>query len=148
MRRIYFLFIAGTFLFGMASCNENKKKESETDTIQKAAKEGSSNAKAEVALNPPHGQPGHICEIPVGQPLPTNTKASSNSEQSLNPPHGQPGHVCEIPVGQPLPNGSTSGTVPTNVQLQTPLMKKHQKLNPPHGQPGHVCEIPVGQPLP
>lgn len=77
-----------------------------------------------VRLNPPHGQPGHICEIPVGSPLPStpvrsnaainaspqaataNTTAAPTAASNvrLNPPHGQPGHICEIPVGSPLPN--------------------------------------------
>lgn len=77
-----------------------------------------------VRLNPPHGQPGHICEIPVGSPLPstpvrsdaainsspqvatTNTTAAPTASNNvrLNPTHGQPGHICEIPVGSPLPN--------------------------------------------
>jgi|SRR5690554_6344922 len=160
MRRIYLLFIAGTFLFGMASCNDNKGKEADVTTENVTTTENtetstSSNTDTQVALNPPHGEPGHICEIPVGQPLPNgNAAAASNTSSSneavrLNPAHGQPGHVCEIPVGQPLPNASGTNTaVPNNVQLKTPLMKENQKLNPPHGQPGHVCEIPVGQPLP
>jgi len=147
MHRIYYLFIAGTFLFGMISCNENNKEESDIVTEGVISKEEDSSADAKVALNPPHGQPGHVCEIPVGQPLPINSKVS-NRGQRLNPPHGQPGHVCEIPIGQPLPNESPNGTVPINVNLQTPLMKNHQRLNPPHGQPGHICEIPVGQPFP
>src|SRR5699024_7251570 len=155
MRRVYYLFIDGTFLFGMASCNENKKNESEpttedVTTSDDAESATTSNTDAEVALNPPHVEPGHRCDIQVVQPLPTNTNATNtntnNSGQRLNPPHGQPGHVCEIPVGQPLPNGSANGSAPSNVQLKTPLMKENQKLNPPHGQPGHVCEIPVGQP--
>ncbi len=52
------------------------------------------------AKNPPHGQPGHRCDIPVGAPLTTAT----NSSVTLNPPHGQPGHRCDIPVGEPLPS--------------------------------------------
>ena len=156
MRRIYYLFIAGTFLFGMVSCNENKEKNEIVTTTESTETPTSSSTDKEVALNPPHGEPGHICEIPVGQPLPdgnvTTTitpNTSNNSAQRLNPPHGQPGHICEIPVGQPLPNGSATNTAaPSNVQLKTPLMKENQRLNPPHGQPGHVCEIPVGQPLP
>jgi hypothetical protein len=77
-------------------------------------------------LNPPHGQPYHICEIPVGSPLPTTNQAgtaratgtsqataapaattpvaAAQESPRLNPPHGQPGHICEIPVGSPLPN--------------------------------------------
>lgn len=65
-----------------------------------------------VALNPPHGQPGHDCAVEVGAPL--NQPVSPAPSQGimttpvpqtakLNPPHGQPGHSCEIPVGQPLP---------------------------------------------
>lgn len=50
--------------------------------------------------NPPHGQPGHRCDIPVGDPLPVVT----NSNVKLNPPHGQPGHRCDIAVGSPLPS--------------------------------------------
>lgn len=74
------------------------------------------NASGNVALNPPHGEPGHICEIPVGDPLPGASgnaspapavspvlPSASPLQTRLNPPHGQPGHVCEIPVGQPLP---------------------------------------------
>lgn len=157
MRRIYYLFIAGALVFGVTSCNEKKEKEAtETQTEKSSTTEATDKTEGkdvEVALNPPHGQPGHVCEIPVGQPLPggnttSATNNSSESGQKLNPPHGQPGHVCEIPVGQPLPNGGSSSAPAGNVKLQTPLMKNNEKLNPPHGQPGHVCEIPVGQPLP
>ena len=69
----------------------------------------------EVKLNPAHGEPGHVCEIPVGQPLPSksssispasnntiNMPVKSNNTANLNPPHGEPGHKCEIPVGEPL----------------------------------------------
>ena len=71
-------------------------------------------------LNPAHGQPGHRCDIPVGQPL--NSKPQTNNQtattvtpaittplkpdtlfaKGLNPAHGQPGHRCDIAVGQPL----------------------------------------------
>jgi hypothetical protein len=75
-------------------------------------------------LNPPHGQPGHRCDIAVGKPLngtastlstptlpsglptfnsPTVTPpASSTVAPGMNPAHGQPGHRCDIPVGKPL----------------------------------------------
>ncbi len=117
-------------------------------------------------LNPPHGQPGHICEIPVGSPLPkattnapkvnttnnnnVNTSAPAVVEETvaLNPPHGQPGHICEIPVGSPLPKGSVIPKVTnTNNSATTAPVVAAPKLNPPHGQPGHRCEIPVGSPL-
>lgn len=67
-------------------------------------------------LNPPHGEPGHDCAVPVGQPLSSNAGGAptmptmttpvntpnSNNATNLNPPHGQPGHDCAIAVGDPL----------------------------------------------
>ena len=53
-----------------------------------------------LTINPPHGQPGHRCDIPVGDPLPV----AANNNVKLNPPHGQPGHRCDIAVGSPLPS--------------------------------------------
>lgn len=77
-----------------------------------------------VRLNPPHGQPGHICEIPVGSPLPT-TPVRSNA--TVN---------------------STPGATPVNSAGAPTAAASNVRLNPPHGQPGHICEIPVGSPLP
>ena len=80
-----------------------------------------------VKLNPPHGQPGHICEIPVGSPLPT-APAIAASNRSSNA------------VAAPAAN--------TNSTAAAPAASGTVRLNPPHGQPGHICEIPVGSPLP
>lgn len=64
----------------------------------------------EVALNPPHGQPGHDCNIEVGAPLinsptsqPVMRMMPQPSNQRINPPHGEPGHDCNVQVGSPLP---------------------------------------------
>jgi len=79
-------------------------------------------------MNPPHGQPNHRCDIPVGAPLnskkaeattvkttdiqttttapiatPQNNTSSTTVAAGMNPAHGQPGHRCDIPVGAPLP---------------------------------------------
>ncbi|MDN3723220.1 hypothetical protein QRD02_02405 [Aequorivita sp. SDUM287046] len=67
------------------------------------------------AVNPPHGQPGHDCAIPVGAPLngaggtntapvlnKTETVPAAVSGKGINPPHGQPGHRCDLNVGDPL----------------------------------------------
>ena len=78
-------------------------------------------------LNPPHGQPGHRCDIAVGAPL--NTK--------------------------PAPNGAAQPTVVTTQQpaqnntvvTQMPAQKTAPGMNPPHGEPGHRCDIAVGAPL-
>ncbi|HZH87359.1 MAG TPA: hypothetical protein VFD77_08580 [Brumimicrobium sp.] len=61
-------------------------------------------------LNPAHGEPGHDCAVPVGQPLPSAggtdlpvvNQPSSKKAVVLNPAHGEPGHDCAVPVGQPL----------------------------------------------
>lgn len=84
-------------------------------------------------MNPPHGQPGHRCDIPVGQPLSNNqptpvtvNNTASNSIQ-IDPNSVSPGKIM---IDN---NGKQVKTAPG--------------MNPPHGQPGHRCDIPVGQPL-
>lgn len=77
-----------------------------------------------VRLNPPHGQPGHICEIPVGSPLPST------------------------PVRPNATVTTTAGAAPVNSAGAPTAAASNVRLNPPHGQPGHICEIPVGSPLP
>lgn len=94
-------------------------------------------------MNPPHGQPGHRCDISVGAPLnskpvapaaaqptvvnaqpqvtmkevPTTTKTAPG----MNPPHGEAGHRCDIAVGAPLnskpaaPTTVTTTTAPANI---------------------------------
>lgn len=86
-------------------------------------------------MNPPHGQPGHRCDIPVGQPLngtppapaPNNAAANSSNSINIDPNSLSPGKVM---IDN---NGKQVKTAPG--------------MNPPHGQPGHRCDIPVGQPL-
>jgi hypothetical protein len=75
-------------------------------------------------MNPPHGQPGHRCDISVGAPL--NSK----------PAPAQPTTVSTVPQ-QPA---VTMKEVPTTT-------KTLPGMNPPHGEPGHKCEIAVGAPL-
>lgn len=85
-------------------------------------------------LNPPHGEPGHICEIPVGQPLDgaaASAAAGSPQEIMIDPTQMNGGTTTINPTQQPASAGTTA-----------------PGMNPPHGEPGHVCEIPVGQPLP
>jgi len=69
-------------------------------------------------MNPPHGQPSHRCDIPVGTPLNSPPRTGSTTVPSqpnapapttatatapgMNPPHGQPNHRCDIAVGAPL----------------------------------------------
>jgi hypothetical protein len=112
-------------------------------------------ASRSVAVNPPHGQPGHTCAIPVGAPLSsapanatTTTAATSaaTAKTGLNPPHGEPGHRCEIAVGAPLNSApaKTTAATPTTASTTTTVTAG---MNPAHGQPGHRCDIAVGAPL-
>ena len=82
-------------------------------------------------MNPPHGQPGHRCEIPVGAPL--------NSQPTTAQPQAAPQIVNQKPAEQPqmkINTNTGSATV------------SGAKMNPPHGQDGHRCDVAVGAPLP
>lgn len=101
---------------------------------------------AEVMLNPPHGQPYHRCDIPVGAPL--NSPPASTARETLN---------NQVQVA--APNSANSPTAPTveNARRLNPSQAQNTatatkegkpRLNPAHGQPYHRCDIPVGSPLP
>ncbi len=80
-------------------------------------------------LNPPHGETGHDCAIPVGAPLgskpaatqtnnapavitaPTTSTSQVVTPAGMNPPHGEPGHRCDISVGEPLNSKPTTAPV-------------------------------------
>lgn len=106
---------------------------------------------AVTAVNPPHGQPNHRCDIAVGAPLNSapnknitsvgqaNVKPQSTqiitsktstskvvTAKGMNPPHGEPGHRCDIAVGAPLnskpvANAATSTQVTPNDNVQHPV---------------------------
>ncbi len=95
-----------------------------------------------VMLNPPHGEPGHRCDIAVGAPLPNDNNVVAQAQTQAHP----------VSQNEAMP--VVSGGMPQQVvQVQQPQTQrayvgpKGEKLNPPHGQPGHRCDIPVGAPL-
>lgn len=104
------------------------------------AQELSEQTRATVMLNPPHGQPGHICEIPVGSPLPSSpaktapetrkieTTPPIKTAQRLNPPHGEPGHRCEIPVGAPLDTPAPGAAQGSNAGSFKPTVENAARL--------------------
>lgn len=98
-------------------------------------------------LNPPHGYPGHRCDLKVGEAL-TSKPETKATTQGLNPPHGQPGHRCDIAVGAPLNSKPATATAqpPAAQTIVSPdaMMALKNGLNPAHGQPGHRCDIAVG----
>lgn len=96
----------------------------------------STSTTSSAGLNPPHGEPGHVCEIPVGAPL----------DGSANPSGSDGGINIAPPTGNATP---TFSTMPAGSPVNAaPASGGSGRLNPAHGEPGHVCEIPVGQPLP
>ncbi len=80
-------------------------------------------------LNPAHGQPGHRCDVGVGDPLPKNSAPAQNTPTPNSP-------LFSSPAEQNVDNAPQQAATPN-----TP------GLNPAHGQPGHRCDIAVGQPL-
>lgn len=111
-------------------------------------------------INPAHGEPGHVCSIPVGAPLnsananqgATTVSSGSTPTSGKNPAHGQPGHRCDIAVGAPLNSAPATGSVATTTANNSTLPGPKTTtvasgLNPAHGQPGHRCDIAVGAPL-
>ena len=89
-------------------------------------------------MNPAHGQPGHRCDIPVGQPLNGQpAQPQQASAQNINVNSGQTVIID--------PNSVSPGKIV--VDQNGKQVKTAPGMNPPHGEPGHRCDIPVGQPL-
>ncbi len=133
--------------------------------------------KNEVAmLNPPHGQPNHRCDIPVGAPLNSAPKTSNTTAASTTAASpatststntttsatntNSPAKSNETQVSSPATGAASSSFSPTvenasklnNPQRQTTSTTANKgpkpATNPAHGQPYHRCDIAVGSPLP
>lgn len=153
MQKIFYGFLAALVL---VACNKKEEKEEVTQpaspsAIEAATASGAASAPltyttspaqqapaaagtpAGVKLNPPHGEPGHICEIAVGAPLP--------AEGVL------PAPVVETAPARPVPiNPGVTSVI--NQPLNTVVNNGPKpKFNPPHGQPWHTCDLEVGAPL-
>jgi hypothetical protein len=88
-------------------------------------------------MNPPHGQPGHRCDIPVGQPLNGAPATATPVSQNIN---ANGNNIVQID-----PNAVSPGKI--TLDNNGKQAKTAPGMNPPHGQPGHRCDIPVGQSL-
>jgi hypothetical protein len=88
-------------------------------------------------LNPPHGEPGHRCDLAVGAPLDMASQATAlpNSNNSMTP------------TITPVQNSSPSFSPTPSPQQVPPAASSSAKVNPPHGEPGHRCDLAVGAPL-
>ena len=98
------------------------------------------------AVNPPHGQPGHRCDIAVGAPL---TGPGAPAAPVVPVASAIPAASAVPAVTQPAVTAPAQPAVPVTVNSPTTPAKPGAKgVNPPHGQPGHRCDIAVGAPLP
>lgn len=97
-------------------------------------------------MNPPHGQPGHRCDIAVGAPL--NSPPGKNAQPKPGAAITQqidPSKFTTTTTSQPAqPTGAPAILNPDGAAATTTA----PGMNPPHGQPGHQCGIAVGAPLP
>jgi hypothetical protein len=84
-------------------------------------------------MNPPHGQPGHKCEIAVGAPLNAAPAKVAASAPAVNT-SGTINQTINVPEAAPM--------------VVTPNTVTASGMNPPHGQEGHRCDVAVGAALP
>jgi hypothetical protein len=165
-----FLIIAVLILFAVMSCNPARNDSGQSpeqpalqqkQVQQNPVKEVSPSAETpvtpdqplagqtgeKVRLNPPHGQPGHRCEIPVGSPLdapPANADTKGKTPASSSPPATA---TVNNPTAPTIQNANRLN--PSQSRNNTePATGTKPGNNPPHGQPWHRCDIPVGSPLP
>lgn len=86
------------------------------------------------ALNPPHGEPYHRCDIEVGAPLNSPAPVQSTPAPVVMPQRTQTNVGFDTnPIRPSSPSVQNSGPKPA--------------LNPPHGEPYHRCDLQVGAPL-
>jgi hypothetical protein len=121
----------------------------ETETEQPSAEQNNT----EVMRNPPHGEPNHRCDIPVGAPLDsppantnrqtTNNQAQATSSQNINTAPD----IANNPTAPTIENARRMSSSQTR-STAAPATGTKPRLNPPHGQPWHRCDIAVGSPLP
>ena len=160
----YFLFISAATLTLIISCSPAKK-ESNSEAVQQlkqvqqttlstdtstpvtsvpVAVKTNQPAAVQTAstppkLNPPHGEPYHRCDIPVGSPL--NTPTSAKPAPAVNRTGTSPTLANAAKLNNAQAVNPTAPTV-ANATSGKP------KLNPAHGKPYHRCDITVGSPLP
>jgi hypothetical protein len=142
MIRISFLFCLSASLIACNSGIDQKMSEQQAaPTLQNTAQPATQGtlqpatttaapAPTAGAVNPPHGQPGHNCDIAVGAPL------------TASPAANQPANAA--PANQLLTQPQVTIAAP---QGASPAPSSNVRLNPAHGQPGHNCAVEVGKPL-
>lgn len=173
-----FLF-ANILLFGLftlISCNQTKQESGQTQQLpveqpsqeepapvsteptqpvaaEAAEQPSTPQTQSEVMLNPPHGEPYHRCDIPVGAPLNTapanTTRQTTNNQAQVAAPQSSVSapSTANNPIAPTVENDNRMKSSQAQNQLPANDGSK-PRLNPPHGQPHHRCDIAVGSPLP
>lgn len=164
MKKVFLLAISAAFTF--TACKDTKAEATTTDvapTETNAVQEDhtghdhaaeatettpnqatSVNNSKEVKLNPPHGEQGHRCEIPVGAPLDGSASPAQQQVQAQPASSGQ----GFLGGGNAQPPATPAQAMQQAPPAQQTAPGMQGKPNPAHGQPGHRCDVQVGQPLP
>ena len=148
MMRLFSLFLLVALSF--TACNNDKaEKDSDSNIAVTRTNDNPINATQPQPMgtsnevtdpNPPHGQPGHRCDIAVGASL-SSAPAKGNAQPSQPTQTTRP--IMQIPEEGAAPTTTTPST-----SSNTTAAGFSGKPNPPHGQPGHRCDINVGDILP
>ena len=108
------------------SCDNGRADKINTQAVFPVANQSAAVMNTTAQLNPAHGEPGHRCDIAVGDPLNDTSKPANITTQGTN---------SSLPV------------IPTSLTQKLPQQTTTAGLNPEHGKPGHRCDIAVGAPL-
>jgi hypothetical protein len=143
LRILTFALLLG---LGFASCKNDSAATSDTPAATESGMEGiapqpGATTGAVSNPNPPHGEPGHRCDIPVGASLDTPLSEGYTPPSNAN----APAPVQANPQGTSSPVFNTQQSAPQPVVPAATTGVKNP--NPPHGEPGHRCDIPVGASL-
>lgn len=98
-------------------------------------------------MNPPHGQPGHRCDIAVGAPLNSPPPKPVTQPGSATVQKIENAKYTITPSSTTTPGNTATQNSAVPELLSTSANETAPGMNPPHGQAGHRCDIPVGSPL-
>ena len=166
MKKLYVLSIVAAMT--LISCKDNKAEATSTDSITNVETEHTnhdghdhstetnnnvitSDQAPKDGINPPHGHPGHRCDISVGAPLDSAPTQAQNGQptQAAQPSSNGQGFLGQGNAQAAPQQTQTAQAVPQQTQTaQVTAPGMQGKPNPAHGQPGHRCDVSVGQPLP
>lgn len=123
-----------------------QQKAAPVNQVGTAAITAAPTTKTAPGMNPPHGQPGHVCGTAVGQPLNSSPGKAAAPTTTQTIQSGKPA-VSVTPLTT-NPDGSPSLNPNATPAILNAPTTTAPGMNPPHGQPGHVCGTAVGSPLP